>query len=155
MNHVSENALIVGTLLLIFIVPVYIISRQSKKRRKAKLNERLLTAIQDRQLSLTRSELIGNKIIGWDQSNKMLLFTAHDSQSMNVNDLKAASRSYVIKNMNGSAVKSVKLQVVDPNNMLLCSIPFYEQFMDNELKIKQLDEQAKGWEQLLNSHFAH
>jgi hypothetical protein len=153
MNEVSENALIVGTLLLALAIPVYIITKQSKKRRVAKLNERLQSAIHTNQLNLTRSELIGNKIIGWDQSSKMLLLADHADHGMALNDLNLASRSYVLKSMNGSAVKSIILQVVDSGNKHLCSVPFYQQFIDNELKLKKLDQQAKDWEQLLNSHF--
>ena len=153
MNHVSESALVVGILLLIFIVPVYVIARLSRKKRQAKLIEQLQTAVSLRQLDLTHSELLDNKIIGWSKEDKMLLFAVHHDDGVIVNDLSAASRAYVIRNMNGSAVKSVMLQIADSNNMILCGVPFYEQFTDNELKLKRLETQARDWEQLLNVHF--
>lgn len=151
MNHITENALVAGILLSIFIIQVVIITRRSKQKRIASLNKHLQTIINEQQLSLTRSELIGNKIIGWAQAGKTLLFGASDG--MMINNLSTANRCYVLKSMNGKAVKSIILQIADPTNRLVCSIPFYQQFMDNEQKLKQLEAQAKDWEQLLNNHF--
>jgi hypothetical protein len=151
MNHITENALIAGVLLSIFILPVVVITRRSKQKRIASLNKHLQTIINEQQLSLTHSELIGNKIIGWAQAGKTLMFGTSDG--MMINDLSTANRCYVLKSMNGKAVKSIVLQIADPTNKLVCSIPFYQQFMDNELKLKQLEAQAKDWEQLLNSYF--
>ena len=151
MNHITENALVAGVLLSIFILPVVAITRRSKQKRIASLNKHLQTIINEQQLSLTHSELIGNKIIGWAQAGKTLLFGTSDG--MMINDLSTANRCYILKSMNGKAVKSIVLQIADPTNKLVCSIPFYQQFTDNELKLKQLEAQAKDWEQLLNSHF--
>lgn len=149
MNHITENALVAGTLLAIFIIPVVIVTRRSKQKRIAGLNQQLQAIANEHQLSLSRSEFIGNKIIGWAQAGKKLFFGAHDA--IIVSDLTAATRCYVLKSMNGTAVKSIILQIADSANRQLCSIPFYQQFMDNEMKLKQLEDQAKDWEQLLNS----
>jgi hypothetical protein len=151
MNHVTENALIAGTLLAIFIIPVVIITRRSKQKRIAALNQQLQSIANDNNLSLTRSELIGNKIIGWAQAGKALLFGSGDS--IVLNDLNAATRCYVMKSMNGTAVKSIILQITDAANRQLCSLYFYQQFADNELQLKQLENQAKDWELLLNNQF--
>jgi hypothetical protein len=152
MNHTAENALIVGALLVTFVLPIYLVVLQSRKKRNAKLTERLNTVINEQNLSLTRSEQIGRKMIGWDHQNKVLLFADSNQQEVELNDLKKASKCYVLKNMNGSAVRSIFLQIVDPHNKLVCSIPCYEQFVDNEMKLKRVDQQAKDWEQLLNAH---
>ena len=152
MNHAMENALIVGALLITFALPIYIITKQSTKKRRAQLMERLNAIISERNLSLTRSEQIGAKMIGWDQQNKILLFAHQNQADITVNDLKKASKCYVLKNMSGSSVRSIFLQIVDPNNNLVCSIPCYEQFVDNEMKLKRVDQQTKDWELLLNSH---
>jgi hypothetical protein len=151
MNHITENALVAGILLSIVIIPVVIITRKSKQKRIAALNQKLQTAANEYQLSLTRTELLGNKIIGWAQAGKTLLFGS--IEGIVLNDLNNATRCYVLKSMNGNSVKSIILQVADPVNRLVCSIPFYEQFMDNELTLKQLELQAKDWEQLLNNQF--
>ncbi|MDN3583204.1 hypothetical protein [Mucilaginibacter flavus] len=151
MNHITENALVAGVLLSIVLIPVVIITRKSKQKRIAALNQRLQSVANEHQLSLTRTELLGNKIIGWAQAGKALLFGS--AEGIAINDLSKAARCYVLKSMNGNAVKSIILQVADPVNRLVCSIPFYEQFMDNELALKQLEQQAKDWEQLLNNQF--
>ncbi|SEP14374.1 hypothetical protein [Mucilaginibacter sp. OK283] len=151
MNHITENALVAGTLLAVFIIPVVIITRRSKQKRFAALNQRLQAIANEHQLSISRSEFIGNKIIGWAQSGKALLFGSQET--VTVNDLNNAARCYVLKSMNGTAVKSIILQIADQANRQLCSIPFYQQFIDNELKLKQLETQAKDWEALLNSQF--
>ncbi|WP_184550308.1 hypothetical protein [Mucilaginibacter sp. FT3.2] len=151
MNHITENALVAGTLLAVFIIPIVIVTRRSKQKRIAGLNQQLQAIANEHQLSLSRSEFIGNKIIGWAQAGKKLLFGTHDT--IVVSDLSAATRCYVLKSMNGTAVKSIILQIADSANRQLCSIHFYQQFMDNEMKLKQLEEQAKDWEQLLNSQF--
>jgi cbb3-type cytochrome oxidase subunit 3 len=152
MNHTMQSALIVSALLLLFIIPVYFIFRRDQKTRKAQLNERLNAAILSNHLSLTRAEFVGNKMIGWDQQNKMMLFTQQNDTEVTLNDLSSASGSYILKSMNGSSVRSVILQIVDSRNALVCSIPFYQQFSDNEMKLKIFEQQAKDWEQLLNSH---
>ncbi len=151
MNHITENALVAGVLLSIVLIPVVIITRKSKQKRIAALNQRLQSVANEHQLSLTRTELLGNKIIGWAQAGKALLFGS--AEGIAINDLSKAARCYVLKSMNGNAVKSIILQVADPVNRLVCSIPFYEQFMDNEMYLKQLELQAKDWEQLLNNQF--
>ncbi|HTD99673.1 MAG TPA: hypothetical protein VK668_10305 [Mucilaginibacter sp.] len=152
MNHTAENALIVGAFLTTILLPVYLVIRQSSKKRKAKLTERLNTVINDHNLSLTRSEQIGNKMIGWDQPNKILVLADNNQPEVEVNDLKQASKCYVLRNMSGNSVRSIFLQIVDPHNKLLCSIPCYEQFVDNEMKLKRVDQQVRDWEQLLNAH---
>jgi len=83
----------------------------------------------------------------------LLAVTFGSQETVTVNDLNNASRCYVLKSMNGTALKSIILQIADQANRQLCSIPFYQQFIDNELKLKQLETQAKYWEQLLNSQF--
>ncbi len=150
MNHITENALIAGTLLSVFIIPIVVITRRSKQKRVTALNQRLQTVVNERNLSLTKSQLIGNKIIGWVQSAQTLIFGTQDK--MVISDLSNATRCYVIKSMNGSSVKSIILQVADDQNRTVCAIPFYEQFIDNEMNVSQLETQVKSWEFLLNSH---
>jgi hypothetical protein len=150
MNHITENALIAGTLLAVFVIPAVIITRRSKQKRIKALNQRLQIVLNERGLSLTSSQLLGNKIIGWAQSAKTLIFGTHDK--MIISDLTAAVKFYVIKSMNGTSVKSIILQIANQNNQSVCAIPFYEQFLDNEMNVKELEVQAKSWETMLNSH---
>jgi len=151
MNHIAENALIAGALLSVFILPVAILTRRSKQKRLDGLHQNLQTIASERKMALTRREFLDNRIIGWSESANTLFQVS--PEGFTINDLDKASRCYVLKNINGNAVKSVLLQIVDPANKPLYSISFYQQFLDNEQKLKQLEAQARDWEQMLTKHF--
>jgi hypothetical protein len=152
MTHTIENALIAGGLLTLFIVPIYVVARRAQNKRAALLNQKLQGALTQHNLNLTRSEHLGRKMLGWDQQNQKLVYTDHEHPEAVIYDLQTATKSYVLKSMNGTSVKSITLQVTDLKQKLVCSLPFYHQFMDNEMKLNQFESQAKDWEQLLNSH---
>jgi hypothetical protein len=128
-------------------------TRHARQKRLTNLNNRLNEVVEANDLDLSLSEIIGDKILGWDHNRKVMVVVSNDIKDAAVTNLNQASRSYVLKNMNGTSVKSISLQITDPGNKLLYSIPFYKQFADNEMKVKKLEEQAKEWELLLNNHF--
>lgn len=147
-----ENALIAGGLLTLFVLPVYLFARRSQQKRKALLADKLHLTLTRLNLELTRSEYIGTKMLAWDQPNRTLLYADQNQPEVVVHDLRQAVRSYMIKSMNGTSVRSIILQIANPQGKLLCSIPFFQQFSDNEMKLKLYEKQAREWEQLLNTH---
>lgn len=152
MTHALENALIAGGLISLFITPIYLAARRAHGKRVTLLNEKLQAALSQHNLSLTRSEHVGGKIIGWDQPNQTLIYADLTNPETLIYDLKQATKSYVLKSMNGSSVRSVLLQIADPKGKLISSLSFYQQFQDNEMKLNHFEKQARDWEQLLNAH---
>lgn len=152
MTHILENSLIAGGLVTLFSVPFYIIAKRSKQKQQKLLEDRLLRKAADLSLELTRYESLSNKIIGWAKPSKILLLSHLSQSEVEVYNLTKAVRTYVLKTMNGTSVRSISLQIADAQNRVLDTLPFYQQFQDNEMKLKQFEKQAKDWETLLNSY---
>lgn len=154
MTHILENSLIAGGLVTLFGVPFYIIARRAKQKQQRLLKDRLLQKAADLSLELTKYETLSSKIIGWARSSKILLMTNVSQPEVEVYNLTKAVRAYVLKTMNGTSVRSISLQIADAQNRVLDSLPFYQQFQDNEMKLKQFEKQAKDWETLLNAYLS-
>jgi hypothetical protein len=154
MTHILENSLIAGGLVALFSVPFYIITKRAKQKQLTLLKDRLLHKAADLSLDLTRYEPVSNKIIGWARPSKILLLADLAQSEVVVYNLTKAVRTYVLKTMNGTSVRSISLQIADAQNRVLDSLPFYQQFQDNEMKLKQFEKQAKDWETLLNAYLS-
>lgn len=154
MTHILENSLIAGGLVTLFSVPFYIIAKRSKQKQRTLLKDRLLHKAAELSLELTRQEPVHNKIIGWAAPSKILLLADLVQPEVAVYNLTKAVRTYVLKTMNGTSVRSISLQIADAQNKVLDTLPFYQQFQDNEMKLKQFEKQAKDWETLLNGYLS-
>lgn len=152
MNHTLENALVTGAILATFVLPVIMIAQQAKRRRRTALITTLELAARKQALQLTRFDLLDNKIIGWDQELQTVLFCYATDQKPTVIDLSHIAKCHAIIKTNGSAIRSITLQFQDRDNKSLYRLPFYEQFIDNEMHLKKTQRCCKEWEQLINAN---
>lgn len=154
MTHILENSLIAGGVMALFGVPLYIIIKRSKQKQLALLRNRLFNKASALSLDLTRYEQVSDRIIGWAKPGRLLLLADLNQSETIVYNLAKATKTYVRKTMNGTSVGSIALQIADAQNKVIDSVTFYRQFEDNEMKIKQIEKQAKDWETLLNSYLS-
>jgi hypothetical protein len=154
MTHIVENSLVAGGLIALFSIPFYIVIKRSKQKQLDVLKNKLFDKASALSIDLTRYEPLSDKIIGWAKPNKLLLLADVTEPEATVYNLAKANKTYVRKTMNGTAVGSIALQIADAQNKVLDSIPLYRQFQDNEMKLKEIEKQAKDWEMLLNSYLS-
>ena len=154
MNHVMENTLIVAVLLFILIVPFIIASARLKRKRKEKLGALLQDVTEKYRLTLSRSEPVGDKIVGWDAATKILICIANVVDEPQYIALKEAVKCRVLRTVNGTSVRSIALLFEGRNGQAVGELSLYRQFTDNEMKLKDIERQARHWEQLLNADMA-
>lgn len=154
MNTFTENSLMVVSLLLTIIVPsVALVCLERRKRRKTLLATLENTASSN-GLDLSRINYLDGKVIAWDQSKKMLLFTYIMNDRPTMIDLNPISRCYVVRKKNGRDTTSILLQIEDANKRVRHSIPFYEQFTDREGNVEKFDVYSREWAHLINSNLS-
>lgn len=154
MSHILENSLVAAGLVALFGVPFYIIAKRMKQKQQRLLKDKLFHKAADLSLDLTRYEPVNDKIIGWAEPGSVLLMADLAQPEVAVYSLAKAVKTYVLKTMKGTSVHSISLQIADAQNRVLDSLPFYQQFQDNEMKLKEFEKLAKDWETLLNAYLS-
>jgi hypothetical protein len=150
MEQIIENSLIAGALFVLIVLPFIVIGRRLKKKREAGMISRLNDAARAYGLNLSRYRMINNNLVGWDWENRALIFAMDEERPEYIN-LDKVSRCYTLKRMNGSDVRSVSLELLDGDNRLINSIPFYRQFTDSEMTLNNALKYAAEWESLITS----
>jgi hypothetical protein len=150
MEQIIENSLIAGALFVLIVLPFIVIGRRLKKKREAGLIGRLNDAARAYGLNLSRYRMINNNLVGWDWENRALIFAMDEERPEYIN-LDKVSKCYTLKRMNGSDVRSVSLELLDGDNRLINSIPFYRQFTDSEMTLNNALKYAAEWESLITS----
>lgn len=153
MNHILENTLVVTLLLLFLILPFYIASRRLKQQRRKKLQEIFHEQFEKYQLTLDRSAPAGERLLGWNAGARLLICVESVTTDPVLVDLKAASHCRISKIMLGDSVRTVALAFTDKQGKIVNELILYRQFIDNEMKLKQLLVQAAYWEEYLNGQF--
>jgi ferric iron reductase protein FhuF len=151
MSHLLENALIAGVLLCIFIIPVMLIIRQNRKKRKQRMAALLQTTLDIYRLELEKSGEIGGRFVGWDNTQRTLLLIADSDSQPELIALEKAVRCDVIKDYQSAAVQAILLQFSDSRNQPMYKLSLYHQYKDNEMHLRSIEVQADEWKNWLNA----
>jgi hypothetical protein len=152
MSHVLENALIVGALLCVFIVPVIFVARQSRIKRKQKLAALLQAVIDAHVLTLNKYVQIGERLLGWDSSKKIVVLIDGTDKEPQVTSLPSVVSCHVLKTHQNTALQSIQIQFTNLHNQVLHSVWLYQQYKDNEMQLKEIEKQVGEWENWFNAH---
>jgi hypothetical protein len=152
MNHVLENALIVGALLCVFIIPVIFVARQSRIKRKQKLAALLQAVIDAHGLTLNKSVQIGERLLGWDSSKKIVVLIDGTDKEPQVTSLPSVVSCHVLKTHQNTTLQSIQIQFANLHNQVLHSVCLYQQYKDNEMQLKEIEKQVDEWENWFNAH---
>jgi hypothetical protein len=112
-------------------------------------------------LSFTKQEVLGNRVIGIDAANNKLLFleargNKHDGYLINLDEIKGCSvkRVYGAMHTDGSNlesyVNSVALKLDYKNGAKPTVLIFYDRTINAENEMRERATQAKAWQALLS-----
>ncbi|RYU89961.1 hypothetical protein EWM62_10470 [Mucilaginibacter terrigena] len=150
MKQIIENSLVVGTLLVLTVLPFIAINRRIKKKEEAGMIGRLKEAARTYGINLSRYEMINGILLCWDEDSRSLLFAWGEEKPEHIR-IEEVSRCYTLKKMNGRDVRSVSLELLDSHGRAICSIPFYRQFTDSEMSLNKALKYSGEWELLITS----
>jgi hypothetical protein len=144
---------------------VIILSAQYKPRRFKKLLSRFKVAAAESGASISKQELIGNRVIGVDaEDGKLLYFSTagnkHDGYFVDLYDIKSVEvkreygftfDNYSRKKIAETDVSKIALHLFYKNGAKRLVLPFYDNMDDEPSDIELRSHQAKEWRDLLSS----
>ncbi len=149
MNHTLQNAMVLGILFSIVIIPILIISTLAKRKRKQKMKLRLLELSEKYHMAVSQSDFLHAKLIALDDQKKCLLYFDNLSENPPLFiELKEVIKIDIDKKITGEQVKSVKLSLQNKKSDIIL-VTFYEFPHDNESHLKHLIAKATEWQQNL------
>ena len=140
----------VGTI-LILIIPLYILSKNSAKQKEANLINRFNIYCTQNSLQVTDRDVIRNKVFGHDPvKNKLaLVFTmgnAEEEYMIDLNKSSNAAASKISSKNGGDEIWLSYLSNVGKKQEIL----FYRHFRDNENDLTPLLNKAESLSSLIN-----
>ena len=134
--------------------------------RRQKKTERLLSGFENAaaefNLSIAKQQLLGNRVIGYDNANNKLLFLVRtgnkeDGYLVDLEDVKSCTvnKSYgptkKSRKKPGAYIKMIALQLNYKNGAKPLLLPFYIKTIDPVSEIMEKAKQAKEWQTLLSA----
>jgi hypothetical protein len=162
MTTIFSTVLIIAIAISVSLL-VILVNNFYTQKRSNKLLSAFNDAAADFNLSITKMDLLGSRMIGLDEEKNKMLFLAqtkkkYDGYLVDLNEIKmfavkkeyARSGAVFIKGLGVEALlEKIELKLEYKNSTTFLSLPFYEKAKDPIYEIQERSEQAKGWQSLL------
>ena len=162
MTTIFSTVLIIAIAISVSLL-VILVNNFYTQKRSNKLLSAFNDAAADFNLSITKMDLLGSRMIGLDEEKNKMLFLAqtkkkYDGYLVDLNEIKmfavkkeyARSGAVFIKGLGVEALlEKIELKLEYKNSTTFLSLPFYEKDKDPIYEIQERSEQAKGWQSLL------
>lgn len=130
MTNTLENSLVMVVLAALIFIPVFMIRRNSKKKKQDLIQKQLDKISSDNNFKITRTNSIGNLLIAYSDNRRLLLLHLIDLTYELINLEKIVKVEDEIT-YNGKEVKTVKL-LLSSHNASIREILLYKQFENSE-----------------------
>jgi len=150
MNHVLENAIIVGILLAVILIPVFIVVIYSRKAKKKKISDELLKAEQELKINFHHIDHLDSSVIAMDQDKKVIIQMDFENYNRCLIDLKNVVSCTIEEKKEKKATLLLYLVLRYSDQQVPRSIVLYRQYIDKELHLKSLRKIASQWEVMIN-----
>lgn len=163
MTTIFSAVLIIAIAISVTLV-VILLNNFYKQKRANKVLATFNEAAVDFNLSISKMELLGSRIIGLDENNNKMLFIAatkkkYDGYLVDLDEIKTCtvkkeyemSAAVYIKRIGVEAfVNRIVLQLDYKNGAQPLHLPFYDKTRDPIYEMKQRAEKAENWRHLLS-----
>lgn len=150
MNHVLENAIIVGILLAVILIPVSLVVIYSRKAKKKKIGEELLKAEKELKVNFHHIDHLDSSVIAMDQDKKVIIQMDFENYSRCLINLKNVVSCTIEEKKDKKATLLLYLVLRYSDQQVPRSIVLYRQYIDKELHLKNLRKIASQWEVMIN-----
>lgn len=161
MTPIFSMLLIISVIIAVSLL-IIIISHIRRQKKTERLLSSFENAATEFNLSIARQQLLGTRMIGYDDANNKLLFLVRtgnkeDGYLVDLEDVKSCTvnKSYgPIKNSRtnpGAYIKMIALQLNYKNGAKPLLLPFYIKAIDAVSEIMERAKQAKEWQTLLSA----
>jgi hypothetical protein len=163
MTPIFSTVLIIAIAISVSLL-VILVNNFYMQKRTNKLLSAFDNAAAEFNLSITKMDLLGSRIIGFDREKNKMFFLAktnkkYDGFLVALNEIKtfavekeyARSGAVFMKQLGLEALlEKIELKLEYKNSTTFLSLPFYEKGMDAIYEIQERSEQAKEWQSLLS-----
>ncbi|HEY8931252.1 MAG TPA: hypothetical protein VIM55_18755 [Mucilaginibacter sp.] len=149
MTNTIENVLIVTVLFIIIFIPVYIAIRNARIRKTKKIYETLSSIEESDSLSLNVTEELDSFAIAIDNEKNVLVKVDLKDFKPEMIDLTEVTDCTLAETKYGSTVQSIQLVLWSKKSQPLHHIVFYQQYTDNEGRLKRTATIAAQWEEII------
>ncbi len=149
MTNTLENSLVMVVLAALIFIPVFMIRRNSKKKKQDLIQKQLDKISSDNNFKITRTNSIGNLLIAYSDNRRLLLLYLIDLTYELINLEKIVKVEDEIT-YNGKEVKTVKL-LLSSHNASIREILLYKQFENSESILSAAKKLAIELSMFINS----
>jgi hypothetical protein len=149
MTNTLENSLVMVVLAALIFIPVFMIRRNSKKKKQDLIQKQLDKISSDNNFKITRTNSIGNLLIAYSDNRRLLLLHLIDLTYELINLEKIVKVEDEIT-YNGKEVKTVKL-ILSSHNASIREILLYKQFENSESILSAAKKLAIELSMFINS----
>jgi hypothetical protein len=149
MTNTLENSLVMVVLAALIFIPVFMIRRNSKKKKQDLIQKQLDKISSDNNFKITRTNSIGNLLIAYSDNRRLLLLHLIDLTYELINLEKIVKVEDEIT-YNGKEVKTVKL-LLSSHNASIREILLYKQFENSESILSAAKKLAIELSMFINS----
>ncbi|MGZ3871367.1 MAG: hypothetical protein ACXVJD_00530 [Mucilaginibacter sp.] len=150
MTHTIENVLVMAALFIIIFIPIYLAVKTARTRKRKKIMTELALIEKEHHLFLQAHEQFDTFIIAIDQAKKLIVKMSLNDYSPEFIDLKGVTSCLLEEKKQGKAIQQIRLKLSD-NNQPVHYIVFYQQYVDNEGRLKRNALIAAQWEVMINA----
>ena len=151
MTHTIENGLITAILCIIIFIPIYLVVRNARIKKKKKISNELSAIEKDLDLSLQAIEQFDSFVIAIDRAKKIIVKMALKDYSPQLIDLNGITACMLDEKKQGKAIQQLQLVLLGKDQIPLHHIVFYRQYVDNEGRLKQTTRIAAQWEVMIKA----
>ncbi|MDB5086525.1 MAG: hypothetical protein JWR09_519 [Mucilaginibacter sp.] len=151
MTHTIENSLITAILCIIIFIPIYLAVRSARIKKTKKISNELSVIEKDLNLSLQAIEQFDSFVIAIDRAKKIIIKMTLKDYSPQLIHLKGITDCMLLEKKEGKAVQQLQLVLLGKDQQPLHSIVFYQQYIDNEGRLKKNTLIAAQWEVMIKA----
>ncbi len=150
MNHALDGPAIGGLMLCVFVVIAILeFTKRARLNKKAVLTQQLLTATEKHLLTVTRWDVFGDHILGYDQANNTLFFYSVNQNEVLLFDINNIADCTLQKSINGSALNTIDLFLRGLPGKTNYTLPLYSRLNSSLFQTKTVNYNAEKWKTLI------
>lgn len=151
MTHTIENSLITAILCIIIFIPIYLAVRSARIKKTKKISSELSLIEKDLGLSLQAIEQFDSFVLAIDRAKKIIIKMTLKDYNPQLIHLKGITDCTLVEKRQGKAINQLQLVLIGKDQQALHSIVFYQQYVDNEGRLKRNSQIAAQWEVMVRA----
>ncbi|SHL93971.1 hypothetical protein [Mucilaginibacter sp. OK098] len=151
MTHTIENSLITAILCIIIFIPIYLAVRSARIKKTKKISNELSLIEKDLDLALQAIEQFDSFVLAIDRGKKIIIKMDLKDYSPQLINLKSITDCTLVEKRRGAAINQLQLVLIGKDQQALHTIIFYQQYVDNEGRLKRNIRLAAQWEVMIKA----